>query len=55
MFTFILVLFFLSGVFLFFLFFLMESIVAKLSDNHPFKKWWKRNVVDEDPTDKINI
>lgn len=46
MLSFIIVLFFLSGVFLFFLFFLLETIVVKLKDNNPFKIWWRKNICE---------
>lgn len=30
----------------------VESIVNRLSDNNILKKWWRRNVIDNDPYEK---
>lgn len=33
-----------------FAFFIIETIVEdKIKDSHPFKKWWRKHVVDEYP------
>ena len=33
-----------------FAFFIIEMIVEdKIKDSHPFKKWWRKHVVDEYP------
>ncbi len=30
-----------------------NSVVVGLKDGNKFKAWWKRNVIDEDPEEKI--
>jgi hypothetical protein len=33
-----------------FAFFIIETIIEdKIEDSHPFKKWWRKHIVDEYP------
>jgi hypothetical protein len=39
----------LIGLILIFSILIIESFINKLSDTNIIKKWWKRNVIDNDP------
>lgn len=48
----ILVYFLLGSIFVFVTIFTIDlTLIGKLSDSNKFKKWWKRNLIDEAPQD----